>query len=65
MSPNCITNGAIIDPNRAEPEQNPIAAFLTTVGNNSEQYKYTIMKTINAVKLPTTVGTPSGRIANK
>lgn len=45
------TNGATIDPTRAIIDENPIAAFLTTVGNNSEQYKYT---TTNTIKLATT-----------
>ncbi|CAB3226707.1 unnamed protein product [Arctia plantaginis] len=68
VSLNPTTNGAIIDPIRAVIEENPKAAFRTTVGNSSEQYKYTSMKTTNAAKLPTqaqpTDIVPSGKNAN-
>jgi hypothetical protein len=65
---NSIINGAIIDPTRAIIEENPTAAFLRTVGNNSVQYRYT---TTNTIKLATTPilahitdQTPAGLTAN-
>lgn len=48
-------------------DEYPRAAFLTTVGNNSVQYKYTVTKTIKLATTPIlakiTDPTPSGIIA--
>lgn len=40
------TNGAAKPPALANTEANPIAEFLTTVGNTSEEYKYTCMNEV-------------------
>lgn len=45
-----MTKGASMEPIRAHIEENPSAAFRTTVGNSSVQYKYA---TKNAMKLQT------------
>lgn len=59
-----ITKGAIIEPMRAAIDEKPRAAFRTTVGNSSVQYKYTTTKTIKLATTPmlaqTTEPTPSG-----
>ncbi|KPJ06795.1 hypothetical protein RR48_11842 [Papilio machaon] len=64
ISPPSITNGANMEPTLAIIDENPIAAFLTTVGNSSEQYKYTTTKTIKLDTTPvhanTTENTPEG-----
>lgn len=44
-------NGAIIEPIRAHIDPEPSPVFLTTVGNNSVEYRYRV---VNPTDMPTT-----------